>query len=372
MLVSGATQLGLPAIVVRYLPVASGSARRLILLAYCMTTLVGVVIAGLAVMTVGQWSPSLRFLKSDPAWAATFIAGTVAWNIFTIQDSVLTALRRAGVVPLENATYSVAKIVLLVAFSAASFSVGILLSWVLPAGIAVVAITAYLFRVVLPRSPAAAALVLPRDRMVRAVKLSVGNYLGYMSFMASSAAIPVLVVNDLGPSSAATFYSAWTISMTLPLIAASLSTSLTVEGAANRTDTGKLLRHTVLGAYLLLVPVAIILIAAAPLLLKLYGSAYAADGTTVLRLLTAAAIPNVLVMTALSIARVRDRGAIIAVGQVTMAVVSIAVTKLLLPSQGIDAGGYAWLTAQVVGATMLFVTVMLPELRGRPQSENLV
>lgn len=370
MLVSGATQLGLPAIVVRYLPVARGAERRIIRLAYCMTAVVGAVIAALAVATVGSWSPSLRFLKSDPAWAATFVAGTVAWNLFTIQDGVLTGLRRASIVPAENATYSVIKIILLVAFAAASLGVGILLSWVLPAGIAVAAVTVYLFRVALPPPGAVDAFALPRDRLARAVKLSFGNYLGYMSFMASSAVIPVLVVNDLGASSAAAFYSAWTISMTLPLIAASLSTSLTVEGAANREDTGELLRHSLVGAYTLLIPIAIVIIVAAPFLLKLYGSAYASDGTSVLRLLTAAAIPNVIVMTTLSVARVRDRGAIIALVQITMAVVAIGVTQLLLPSMGIDAGGYAWLTAQLVGAAMLFVTVMLPELRGRARAEG--
>ena len=49
----------------------------------------------------------------------------LAWNIFTLEDGVLTGLRAAVWAPLENGGYALAKIVLLVALVPVSRKFGI-------------------------------------------------------------------------------------------------------------------------------------------------------------------------------------------------------------------------------------------------------
>jgi O-antigen/teichoic acid export membrane protein len=371
-LVSAATQLGLPGVLVRILPVAGGHIRRVLVVAYAATTLASAVVATAVVMTVQFWSPKLSHELRDPVWAVVFVAGTVVWNLFVIQDSVLAGLRRARWVPAENVSYSVAKIVLLALFAWVGWSLGIFASWVIPAGVAVVVVTALLFSRVLPDRGADQrdhALELPSLR--RAAGLSLGNQIGFLAFIGSSSLMPVLILNRLGADAAATFYAAWTIAAVLPLVAASFSMSMTVEGATPGTDTRRLLREAVIGTYFVLLPVVAVIVAAAPWLLRLFGKSYSEDGTTVLRLLAVAAIPNVVVGVSLSVARIRDTVAIIAAGQSLIAVVTIVVTVLLLRPVGIAAGGIAWLVGQVVGAAVLWRVVICRGLDDDRRSAGL-
>lgn len=357
--VSAVTQLGLSGVLVRLLPVAGGHVRRVLVIAYAATTLAGAVAATIVVVTVQFWSPSLSHELRDPVWAVVFVAGTVVWNVFVIQDTVLAGLRRAPWVPAENVSYSVAKIVLLLLFARVGWSLGIFGSWVIPAGVAVIVVTAMLFSRVLPGRAADQrdhTLELPSLR--RAVGLSLGNQIGFLAFMGSSSLMPVLIFNRVGAEATATFYAAWMIASMLPLVAQSFSMSLTVEGATPGADTRRLLREAVIGIYSILLPMVAVVMAAAPWLLRLFGNSYSKDGATVLRLLAVAAIPNVVVGVSLSVARIRDTVAIIAAGQSFIAVVTIVVMVLLLRPVGIAAGGIAWLVGQVVGAAVLWRVVI--------------
>ena len=370
-LVSAATQLGLSGVLVRLLPVAGGHVRRVLVIAYAATMLAGAVAATAVVVTVQFWSPSLSDELRDPVWGVVFVAGTVVWNVFVIQDSVLAGLRRARWVPAENVSFSVAKIVLLALFAWVGWSLGIFGSWVIPASVAVVVVTAMLFSRVLPDGAADQrdhALELPSLR--HAVRLSLGNQIGFLAFIGSSSLMPVLIVNRLGADAAAKFYAAWTIAAALPLVATSFSISMTVEGATPGTDTRRLLREAVIGTYAVLLPVVAVIVAAAPWLLRLFGNSYS-EGATALRLLAVAAVPNVVVGVSLSVARIRDTVAIIAVGQSFIAVVTIVVMVLLLRPVGIAAGGIAWLVGQVVGAAVLWRVVICRGLDDDRRSTGL-
>ena len=357
-LVSAGTQLGLSGVLVRVVPVAGDEVRRVLVIAYAATALAATVVATAVVATVEFWSPKLSDTLHQPLWAAWFIAGTAFLNVFTIQDSVLAGLRRARWVPVENISYSVVKLALLALFASAGWSIGIFVSWVMPAGIAAVVVTAILFRNL--RHGAAVkrddALEVPALR--RAVRLSLGNYIGYLALMGSTSLMPVMIVNELGAAAAAKFYAAWTIAAVLPLVASSFSTSLTVEGTRSGTPIRRLLRDAVIGSCSVLVPVVVVIVVAAPLLLRLFGKSYSEDASTVLRLLALAAIPNVVVGVSQGVARIQDRVAIIAAGQSVIAVVTIGVMAVLLRPVGIEAGGIAWLVGQLVGAAVLWCVVI--------------
>jgi ABC-type transport system involved in cytochrome c biogenesis permease subunit len=59
------------------------------------------------------WASKLAFLRSGPLSVLFFVAGTVVWVIFILQDNVLVGLRRTAWVPVENGLCSLAKISLL-------------------------------------------------------------------------------------------------------------------------------------------------------------------------------------------------------------------------------------------------------------------
>src|SRR5262249_55580645 len=99
---------------------------------------------------LGLWSPALRVLVQDPGMTGWFIFGTVIWGVFALQDSALTALRQAVWVPLENALYAAAKIILLIVLAVSFSQYGIFASWTLPLAFAVIAINFAIFKWIIP------------------------------------------------------------------------------------------------------------------------------------------------------------------------------------------------------------------------------
>ncbi len=67
----------------------------------------------MAALTSGIWSPKLSFL-SGGGWLIGFVLAAAGDDVFTLQDSVLTGLRAAKWIPLENSLYALAKLLLLV------------------------------------------------------------------------------------------------------------------------------------------------------------------------------------------------------------------------------------------------------------------
>ena len=154
-------------------------------------------------------------------------ASVVIWCVFALQDAVLTGVRQAVWVPLENGLYGIGKIALLVALAPVTPEYGIVVSWFLPA------------LVLLPpvdgRSPAAAAAP-PRRAPGRHDRHTIarfigGDYLGSIFALAAVDLLPVLVVARLGAADAAYFYLPFLIVYSIELVAVNLGVSLTVEGA---------------------------------------------------------------------------------------------------------------------------------------------
>ncbi|HET8680932.1 MAG TPA: hypothetical protein VFM54_03505, partial [Micromonosporaceae bacterium] len=117
-LLSMLSQLNLNSALARFLPAAGRRGGALIGYAYAascgMALLLG---AGFLVLAPGV-ADRVGLGSAGPLLAAGFVVAVAAWGVFTLQDSVLTALRGAVWVPVENAAFGVAKVVLLVALAA--------------------------------------------------------------------------------------------------------------------------------------------------------------------------------------------------------------------------------------------------------------
>jgi O-antigen/teichoic acid export membrane protein len=310
------------------------------------------------VATVHIWAPSIEFLAQEPLWAAAFIIGTASWNIFSVQDSVLAALRRTPWVPVENVAYSLCKLALLIGLVSLGGGAGIFISWMIPGLGAAIVVTALIFTKLLPRlhdrSPVGGRAV----TMKPAVRLVLGNYAGFIASLGSSTMLPIIVLNEGGAQGTASFYAAWNVAFVLPLVATSLSTSFTVEAASNRPRAHELARQTLLMVGVVVVPMVIVVLVLAPEILSVFGPTYSSDAAGTLRLLALAGIPNIFVTVGLGLARVHDRGLTIAVVQIAMAVITIGLTLLLFPAYGIMAAGCGWLAAQLCGGTLYGVAFL--------------
>src|SRR5215212_6642714 len=198
LLVAGVAQLSLVSVITRFLPRAGRATGQLIGGAYALTLSVAALAGLLFVLGVRLWSPALAFLAASPLIALWFVLATMAWCIFTLQDSVLAAMKQAVWVPIENTIFAVAKIALLLLFAWPAARYGIFASWTIPGAALLLPITYLIFRWLLPRhaqsSAAQAEPLLPRQ----IASYAASNYVGSMLSLAVNTLLPLLVLHQLG------------------------------------------------------------------------------------------------------------------------------------------------------------------------------
>jgi len=367
--VSGVSQLGLNAVLVRYLPGAGTSTRRFVLVSYGVAGGTSAAFGLVAAVTSGGWAPILEFLGSDPRWLAMFVIATVAWTIFSLQDSVMTGLRQTHWVPIENSLFSAAKVVILVAVVGLAPRAGVFIAWNLPVLLSLVPVNLLIFRRLIPlhvervdaEAPAFAA----------PVRFAAGNYAGSLFFLGSTTLLPIIVGNEAGASATAFFFVPWTIATALQLVALYMTTSLTVEVAFDEARLAEYCRHILMQTLRLVVPVSLFLILAAPYVLRLFGDAYAREGAAVLRWLVLASIPNVVVVLGLSVARLQHSGRQVLVIQALLCALTLGLTVALLPPLGIEGVGIAFLASQTAVAAWLLIGILRPVLLGPSHARRL-
>ena len=128
---------------------------------------------------------------------------------------------------------------------------------------------------------------------------------------------------------------------------------------------------------LVTIPGAIVLALGAPFILRIYGSAYAANASTLLGILGTATVPTSVLIIAFALDRVEQRVGRAALSQLALAVLVVAGALLLMRKDGIDGVGLAWLGASVVVAAVrlpTIVRVLRPAAETEPvlPSEDLV
>ncbi len=89
----------------------------------------------------------LEYLR-DLRLAIVFVAGCVMWSIFSLQDAVLTGVRRGRLVLLENTVWASLRLLFVLALPVIGLTLGVgwlVATWLVPASLLVAAITYYLF-----------------------------------------------------------------------------------------------------------------------------------------------------------------------------------------------------------------------------------
>jgi O-antigen/teichoic acid export membrane protein len=304
----------------------------------------------------------------DPSLGLWFVASIVVWSFFNMQDGLLTGLGRATIVPLENGVYAVAKLLLLAALVAWAGHAAIFISWTVPAALIVVGIAVAAFGRLIPAHAARAGehhISMARRTLARFLAF---DYAAYVLATITATVLPTLVVAFAGGAQGAYFYIPWVILTSLMLVPVYLSTSLTVHVAGDTSALGRHTRPVFIQGQRLLIPAVALIVVFAPLILALFGDAYAAEGSALLRVGSLGLIPYAVNVLYLAVARVSGRGGTIVAIQAVLTVLTLGLSVVLLPMLGLVGVGLAWLAANLGVAVVLFAVGLLPLLRTRPSS----
>ncbi|MEE1787359.1 phosphotransferase [Streptomyces sp. SP17BM10] len=363
MFLGGVGQLNLVNTMIRFVPPAGRRTGRLVARAYLAAAGCGLLLGAGFVLLVPRLSPGLDFLRSPPV-AAGFAAATAAYALFVVQDGVLTGLRRADWVVLENTLFALVKLLLLVLFAAAGARAAILGSWGAGLAFSVLFTNTFIVCRAIPRHarraaedpgpPAGARRQAPTPGYLAA------DWTGSLCWLAATTLPPLIVLGRLGAAAGAYFSIAWLVAYALYQFAINMSASLIVEAtspADSRDAAEQLLRHcrrVLRHSGAVLVAAALAVTAAAPGVLSVFGPDYARAGTATLRLLALSALPNLVVAVAVAACRVQRRLRVVLTVLATQAALALGLTVPLLSLLGVTGAGLAWLVAQsaVAGALL--------------------
>ncbi|GGL73912.1 hypothetical protein GCM10010129_16970 [Streptomyces fumigatiscleroticus] len=347
--------------VVRFVPRAGRETGPLVRRAYVASSVVVTLAAVVFLLTLDAWGASYAPLGT-PAAGALFVAACVAWALLTLQDGVLTGLRKAEWVPAGNAVFSVGKLILLAVFAGSVPVLGIFVSWAVAIAFSTLPLGWLIFRRLIPRQ-AAADRDLEPPKLKEMGRFLAGDSLGALFSLAMINLLPVMVAVRFTAAENGYFYVAYTVGGTMEFMAINMASSLTAHASHDPRRLADGVRGALRRMTLLLVPVVAVLVALAPQILAPFHPDYAEHGSTVLRLLAAGALPRVVVELYIGVLRVQGRTGMLAAVQGAMCTLVLGSAALLFAPTGIAGAGWAVLLSMTVVA-LVCVPGLRSALRG--------
>lgn len=349
-LLGGVAHLNLTQALLRFGPVAGRHTRRLVLGCYAVAVVVAALVGLGYAAGARAWAPEMVAAVGYGPLLVFFAVATPAWAVFTMQDYLLTAVRRATVVPVENLVFALLKIGLLGAAVGFGYAGGIAASWVLATVVVVVAVNAWLFARVLPGVGGEPAEPVRRGVIAR---FAGSDYAGATLWQLAVYGVPALVLARLGAADAAVYGIVWTMAIALYLIPSGMGQSMIAHTAGDPAGADAARRAMVRRSLRLVVPAAAVLAVGAYPVLWLFGPAYADRGSWALALAALSAIPQVVTASTVAHARVRQRRRVLVAVPGTLAAAVLGLAWLLMPVLGITGVALAWLVVQLAGAAVL-------------------
>lgn len=351
--VSTLSQVNIGSAFVRFLPESARPAS-FILRGYGIAGALSLVVATLVALIAPRVAKDLSVLGSNRLVTVVWILAVVLWSVFALQDAALSALRFARWVPVENTAFGVLKIVALVALAAVGASQGMLVAWILPMAILVLPVNLIIFRkAVTAHQPAHDEGIVHRFGRRRLY-----SYLGMTGLAATldqgaMAALPIVVVAILGATQNAYFYIAFTIVVSLEILGDNICTALTIEGSFASDRLHDLTIAVARRLALIMLPAALTLIVAAPIVLLFFGRAYADHATTVLRLLAFGSLFRAATWVYVAVCRVQGRGHVVLAISAAMSLGTLVGVIVFARLWGLNGVGLAGLVVDVIVAAAI-------------------
>jgi O-antigen/teichoic acid export membrane protein len=365
MLLAGAAQLNLMSALLRFVPTSGAAAGRMIRRAYLVGGGLSGVAAVVFLLGLNVWSPDALADLLQPGYpAVSFVLATMLWSIFVMQDNALVAVGSPGGVPAENSAFAMLKIVLIAALALAAGHAGIWWSWSAAMAVCVGGCSIYLFTRAVPAFEHAHRHEQAEVVTLRDLRRFVGpDYVGALAWIACTSLVPLLVLGLTGAHRSAAFALPWSMCIALYSVPNAFGQSLVAHSVRNPELLEVNYRRAVHHTLTLMTPVVALVVAFAPLGLRLFGPFYAAHSTATLRLLSISAFPSAVVTLAVSRARVLRRMSAVVAILVGLSVLVLGLVAVLVPRLGVVGGGLAWLTAQCVIAGLILLHDHAPKLK---------
>jgi O-antigen/teichoic acid export membrane protein len=350
-LLGGIAHLNLTQALLRFGPVAGRHTRRLMLACYAVASVVAALVGLGYAAGAPRWAPEMVDAVGYVPLLLFFAVATPVWAIFQMQDYLLTALKRATVVPVENLVFALLKMGLLLAAVGMSYVFGIAVSWVAATVLIVLVVNVYLLVWAIPQQAAGEPLEPVRPRVVARFVRS--DYAGATLWQVAMNGLPAVVLARLGAEEAAVYGIVWTITVSLYLIPSGMAQSMIAHtaGDPDRADAAR--RAMVRRSLTMVLPAAAVLAVGAYPVLWLFGEQYAQQGAWALALAALSAIPQVITQSRVAQARVQQRMRVLVLLPGSLALGVLVTAWLLMPVLGITGVALAWLVVQSVGALVL-------------------
>jgi O-antigen/teichoic acid export membrane protein len=345
--------LGLGNTLVRFLAPAGAKARQVVLACYAVCVSTAILAALIFIAGQPWWASELGFLRHNVLLAAAFVLATAVWVVFVLEDRVLVGLRRASWVPLTNGVHSVVKIALLPLLTA-SAGYALFATFALPALPIVVVVTIFILR--MPSQASRAAEPVENLRISHLFRFALTDYFSSILWLATTDLMTLVVLEQMGPQQSAYYFMSFTIAYSLYLVTSNVGSAFVAEAAQFPSRTIALTRNALRHAALLVVPLALVGVVAAPLGLRILGREYATNGTTLLRLLLLSAIAQVIIEIAVSAARLRRDNRMVLTVYGAQALGIFGGTALMIGRWGLTGVGLSWLISQTALALVLIAT----------------
>lgn len=339
----------------RFLYASGARAAHVLRVGYGASVTAALVVATIFLLVTGKHA----YIEANSWSSITFVLAVGLWVVFTIEDTALIGLRATFVVPIENTSFSLAKLALLPLLAISAPRTGVFESWIFPVVIAVIPVNYYLFRNVIPRHVAQAQgrSLFPSRRVLS--RMLAGEYVGSLALMGLMSLPSLLIVHQLGGAAAAYFQTPWLVGTSFDFLLWTIATALTSESSARPSSAPAAVRKAVHFAALVIGPLLIVLVIGAPFFLKVLGHSYSQNGARLLQLLIVT-VPfmaiNIMYVTFARLARRVRR--VISI-QVALAVITLTLMSILMRRHGLNGVGVAFLIGQAFIAIIVFPSVFL-------------
>lgn len=351
-LLAAIAAIGLPITMTRYLANAEDP-RELVMMAVVVISTAGTVLCFVTVLFLAPHLPPALHIQQHGITALLVIILVVFTAVGSTLDAGLIAIRSSRVVLIKNLAGSTVKLIAMLVLAATFRSSGLLISFglglVLATGLSGIALARRINR----RGIAPVRFHMPWNYL----SATSGNYLATVIGILPLTLVPIEVLAARGAAQTAAFSIAFLISGFLNFIPSTTGQVLFAEIARGGVPLGKQLRKALRAVYgLLLVPL-IVMLAAAPLILGIFGHAYSSEATGCLRILALSALPAGGTHLISSLLIARDRLAAYTFMQIANAVLVLGFVGVLLP-RGLTAAAAGLALAQVVTLILCLLALM--------------
>jgi O-antigen/teichoic acid export membrane protein len=358
LLMANIAELNLYNALIRFLPTAGSHSLRYVLRVYLTVGIASLLVGLAALPFLREFGLVRDLLRFGPMGVACVLGAVLVWTLFALKDSIAIGARAALWVPVANAAFGVAKLLLVIVLAGSAPQSGVFSAWLLAMLPVLALMNALIFWRLLPGHAQESTGYGERITRRAVLAFMTVDNVTIMGATAVNYVLPVMVAALAGHEANGYFFAAWAITSSLDVALVNVASSLTVEGARQQDRLGVLVATLIGRIAVIAVPLVALVVVAAPVILSAYGDAYVVHSTDLLRVIVLAVIPRIAIVMWMNMNRVRQRLGRILAAQGFISVSVLGLSWAFLPQYGIIAVGLAHLAVQSALAIAL-----LPSMR---------